>query len=341
MASTMKELLNKLLDKQTLTIEEHISVFTNILEGACEAEHIAAILAAYRMAGESEDVLYAAAKVMRSQALKPSSKIDGKVLADNCGTGGDGSSSFNISTAAAVVASSLDCKIAKHGNRSVSSKCGSADLLFACGYPDDLSPDQSAEVLSETGFTFFFAPHFHPGMKHVMPVRKKLAVRTVFNLLGPLANPISPGFQVLGVSAQKYIKPVAEALFKFGVTKAMVVHSRDGMDEISPCDVTDYITVDVSGLKEGTLDAKEFGFNASTEGLKGGDASVNKKIFEKFLEGEKSVVQDAVCVNAGALLYVCGIVPTIHDGLKECVKAVETGKTRSHFEKIISLAGSV
>ena len=250
----MKHLIDKILSHQRLELSELEEVFSKMFSGSLSPVQLSAILCGLRAQGESGRELYAGAKTMREAAALVKLDPSLRPLIDNCGTGGDGSHSFNISTAAAIVAASCGVKVAKHGNRSVSSKCGSADLLFAAGLPDTLTPEGTIELLKQTGFTFFFAPHFHPVMKHVMPVRKELGVRTIFNFLGPLANPIQPEFQLIGVGMKDILMPMAEALKALGTQKALVVHSRDGLDEISSAAVTDAVHLDSGHLTEIEID---------------------------------------------------------------------------------------
>ncbi len=259
-------------------------------------------------------------------------------LIDIVGTGGDGAHTFNISTASAIVAASCGVTMAKHGNRSVSSKCGSADLLFEAGFPAELKPEAAARLLEKEGFTFFFAPQFHPLMKHVMPVRKALGVRTIFNLLGPLANPIFPEIQLIGVGARDFLRPMAGALQKLGCHKGMIVHSRDGLDEISPSAVTDALVIDGPDIKELTVDPKTFGIKAELAQLKGGDATHNLKILNELLDGKEGAVSEAVRLNAGALLWLCDKSESFTEGYALAKERLLTGKTKTFFENWISKA---
>ena len=227
----MKEHLESLLAGERLSEDALHLIFREMFAGKYSASEIAAFLVLQQKLGETYLELFAGAQAMRNAANKVVISDRVRPLTDNCGTGGDSSNSFNISTASAIVASAYGLKVAKHGNRSVSSKCGSADLLFACGLPDTLSPEQTGKLLEKTGFTFFFAPHFHPVMKHVMPVRKALRVRTIFNLLGPLANPIAPEYQVIGVGSKRYLEPMALELSMPYLTNGEIEQLQVYLDE--------------------------------------------------------------------------------------------------------------
>lgn len=335
----MKDLLDKLLQTQSLSEDELQSVFTAMFAGELTPCQIASFLTAWRLAGESGKELAAGAKMMREAAISPPLPSSTRPLADNCGTGGDGSNSFNISTASAIVAAANGLKIAKHGNRSVSSKCGSADLLFAAGLPENLGPEKTAKLLEATGFTFFFAPHFHPVMKYVMPVRKELGVRTIFNFLGPLANPISPELQLIGVGDKRFLRPMAEAAQKLGIHKALVVHSEDGLDEISANDIT-------LGFLVGNGEISEFKFDPNSElgiaknkcDISGGDPSENLAILNRLFAGEKSGPFHAVCINAGALLWQSEKSSSIKEGYKLCQASIESGSVKTYFQNWIEKA---
>lgn len=259
-------------------------------------------------------------------------------LIDNCGTGGDGLSTFNISTASALVAASLGARLAKHGNRSVSSKCGSADLLYEAGYPDDLTHSETRQLLNSQGFAFFFAPAFHPSMKHVMPARKALGVRSIFNFLGPLVHPVAPQYQLLGVGHRSFHQPVANALLKLGIDKAAVVHSRDGLDEISPCAPTDMIIIEKDSLSHHIINPKDFITPVSLEDISGGDVKDNLLTLNRLLGGEDLAVKQAIIINAGACLWVCGRSESLEAGCQAAKRAIETLTTKKYFETLIKHA---
>jgi anthranilate phosphoribosyltransferase len=327
----MQEYLERSLDGGRLLPVELDKLFAAMMHGQCNEHQMTAFLAVWRVIGESENELFAGAKVLREHAIKPKLSRPSGLLADNCGTGGDGAHTFNISTAAAIVASSGGVKMAKHGNRSVSSKCGSADLLFAAGFPDNLSPEGASLLLEQTGFTFFFAPQFHPMMKNVMPVRRSLSVRTIFNLLGPLANPLAPDIQLIGVSHKKYLHEVAKTLFRLGCQKGLVVHSRDGLDEISPCAISDGVIFSEKGLQDWQFDPESFGVHASLSQLKGGDKDENLSILGDFLDGKRDAIYDAVCLNAGCLIWLCGQADSLLSGFDQAKELVTSGRVKHFF----------
>lgn len=323
------------------------NVFSAMLAGACSPAQIAAILTALRLRGENASTMSAGATAMREAAGNFPLQDKLRPIADNCGTGGDGSHSFNISTASAIVAAAAGVRVAKHGNRSVSSKCGSADLLFAAGFPDTLSPTQVFQLLEKTGFTFFFAPHFHPGMKHIMPVRQALGVRTIFNLLGPLANPIRPDVQMIGVGSRQYVEPMAEAAKALGMRRALIVHSRDGLDEISPADVTDAAFLDRGKVSSIEISPKAFKISGSIQELKGGDSAENLGILRRLLDGRSHLsgaesVFDAVKLNAGALLWLYGESPgtpaNLEVGVQVAEETLTSGRAKKFFQDWLGTA---
>jgi len=330
--------LETLLANGTLDDTATADVFRAMLAGELAEPVIAAYLVAWRAHGETASLLSAGARAMREQAAKVELPATIRPLADNCGTGGDGSNSFNVSTAAAIVAAAVGARVAKHGNRSISSKCGSADLLFAAGLPDKLTAAGTARLLEETGFTFFFAPNFHPAMRHVGPVRRALGVRTVFNLLGPLANPIAPEVQLLGVGTKAALRPVAEALASLGVKKALVVHSRDGMDELSPCAITDAWLVEGGTIVAQTFDPRTYGLKSKTSDLAGGDPAHNLKLLKKVLAGDPGGAAEAVALNAGALLWITGAAKDLGAGLETAKKTLKDRTAETYFARWLEKA---
>jgi anthranilate phosphoribosyltransferase len=253
---------------------------------------------------------------------------DGEVPAvlDTCGTGGDRSGTFNISTASAFVAAGAGVRVAKHGNRSASSLCGSADVLEALGVNIQMPLDVLREAVVDVGMGFLFAQRFHKSMKHVMPARTQLKVRTVFNLLGPLANPASPRFQVLGVSSPDTMERVANALLGLGTERALVVHSEDGLDEISISTRTNVLEIRNGGVQRSTISPETFGLApAALETLRGGDARANAAITESLLKGERGPRRDVVLMNAAGALMVSGAASSLQDGLQLAKKSIDTG----------------
>lgn len=333
----MHPLVERLRAGNSLTSLEIETVFAKMLAGELTDAEIADVLMAWRATGEGRNEMLAGARALRAKATAVILPSTIRPLVDNCGTGGDGAGSFNLSTAAAIVASAAGARVAKHGNRSISSRCGSADLLFAAGFPDQLSPEAAGLLLEKTGFTFFFAPHFHPVLKSVGSVRKSLGVRTVFNLLGPLANPIAPEYQVIGVAAKQYLDPMAETLAALGVKRALVVHSRDGLDELSPAAPTDARMVEHGTVSALVIEPEMLGVRGTLNDLRGGDATENLQILERLLDGESGGLASAVALNAGAVLWIAEIANDLQDGVDMARKHLRFG-ARDHFKSWIATA---
>jgi anthranilate phosphoribosyltransferase len=296
----------------------------------------AAFLIALRAKGETAGEVAAAARVLRSFAVAvPTSRTP---LIDTCGTGGDGAHTINISTGAALVAAACGVAVAKHGNRSVSSRCGSADVLEALGVRLDLEPEQLGALLDSEGFAFLFAPRLHPAMRAVMPVRRVLGVRTVFNLLGPLANPAGVRRQVVGVYSRQVMPVVAGALAELGAERAWVVHSDDGLDELSVCGPTRVIEVRGGAVTgELTVDPEKLGIGrASHADLAGGDARENARRLRAILEGgERSHAADAVALNAAAALLVAGVAPDLAAALAASRACLAAGRGATKLDSVI------
>lgn len=335
----IREVLEALLSGRELASATMEECFAALMAGEWSEPQQAAFLVALRAKGESPGEVAAAARVLRRMAVPIVSAR--KPLVDTCGTGGDGSHSLNISTAAALVAASCGAAVAKHGNRSISSSCGSADVLEALGLPLDLEPEAVGALLDRTGFAFLFAPRLHPAMRAVMPVRRALGVRTLFNLLGPLANPAGVTRQVVGVFSAAIQPLVAGALAELGSEHAWVVHSEDGLDELSVCAPT--WVVEVRGgrvVGSFAVDATSLGAAAAAPGdLAGGDAAANAARIGAILQGvERSPASDAVALNAGAALYVSGSVGSLAEGFEVARAAQRDGRPWSKLAEVVALA---
>jgi len=337
----LKAALDLVLDGRDLSRRQAREALHAIMTGTCSDVQIAALLAGLRTKGETGDELAGFAETMRAHATRVPIRRDGPVI-DTCGTGGDGASTFNISTAAAFVAAAGGAVVAKHGNRSISSKCGSADVLEALGVPLNLDTDGVATCIEETGIGFLFAPNHHPAMRHVMPVRKAMGVRTAFNLLGPLTNPAGARRQVLGVFDPAYTETVAWALQGLGAEHVMVVCGDDGhggvLDELSTCGETV-----VAELRDGEVHQfvvtpeALFVDTADVSALKGGDAPQNAAAIEAILAGEPGPRGDAVAVNAGAALYVAGLAGSLKEGIarsKELLASGAPATTLAHLRTV-------
>lgn len=336
----MKSILEQLITNNNLSPEQLDQIFTAMLKGDLNEAEISCILSSWRIHGESEKELLIGAKHLRKNASSFAIAEHIRPIGDNCGTGGDHSGSFNISTAAAVVAASTGfVKIAKHGNRSISSHCGSADLLQAAGLPMTLTPEQSIKLLESHNLCFIFAPSVHPVMKHVMPVRNNLKIRTIFNLLGPLANPTSPDYQLLGVSNKIYLDPMAKTLQKLGCKRSLVVHSDDGLDEISHCAPTRARLVSNKKIEAMIINPKEYGIAPGTkEDLSGGNAQDNLAILNDFLSGSQLGPYGSIILNAAALVWLSGHCKTLEQSITTCQDSVKNQETKKFFSAWIAEA---
>jgi anthranilate phosphoribosyltransferase len=290
--------------------------------------------------GESAEDIKNAAEVMREHSIKlPVSEELRDELIDIVGTGGDKSNSFNISSTTALLVSSIGSKVAKHGNRSITSKSGSADMLEALGINLNLTPENQVKMLEEVGFTFIFAINHHPAMKHIMPIRKSLSHRTIFNILGPLTNPAGARKYLLGVFSPEFIERIAGALMLMDVKRAMVVSSLDGMDEISIAAPTKAVFYDGMRLRDMQIRPDAYGMLGKKEDLIGGDAVENAKITRGILSGEiKGAKRDAVLLNAAAALLVDEKASSIEEGIELAKEAIDSGKALKHLEKIIEVS---
>lgn len=305
-----------------------------VMEGRASDIRIASFLTALRMKGETVDEITAAAEIMREKVIPI--KNESSRLVDTCGTGGDGSNTFNISTASAILAAAAGAVVAKHGNRSVSSKCGSADVLQALGVHIDLSSWHMADILEKTGIAFLFAPLLHPAMKYVMPARKELGIRTIFNILGPLTNPAGSKRQVMGVYANELVEKMTETLKNLGSVRAFVVHSADGLDEVSTCNTTFVGEVVDGKTKYYTVSPEDFGIKrATTADLIGGTIEANKDIILDIVKGVRSPKLDIAVLNAGFALVAAGVATDVHDGVSRVRNALNSGHVLEKFESFV------
>jgi len=331
----MKEAIAKVVDGCDLASPEAAAVMDTIMEGGATPAQIGGFLTALRMKGETPEEIAAFARVMRNHAVSIKPQVPG-VLVDTCGTGGDGAQTFNISTAAAFVAAGAGVPVVKHGNRGVSSRCGSADVLAALGVMIGIDPVAQAKIVRETGIVFLFAPSHHPALKHVMAARQDLGCRTVFNLLGPLANPAGADAQVLGVYAENLTGPVAEVLHLLGVSRALVVFGS-GLDEITVTGETTVTELDGGNLKNYTISPEQFGFaRAAPADLTGGDPEENARILRSVLAGKKGATRDVVLMNAGAAIYVGGRAGTLAEGIRLAAGSIDSGKAKGKLDALIT-----
>lgn len=328
----VRELLNRVIRGESLNTVEAEDLMGLMMNEEVTPVQLAGFLVALRIKGETADEVVGFARTMRSRAR--SIDVDG-ALADTCGTGGDNRGTFNISTAAAVILAACGQPVAKHGNRAASGRCGSADVLEAVGVDVALPPQGVARCIEEAGIGFLFAPAFHPAMKFAAVPRRELGVRTVFNLLGPLTNPARPVYQLLGVSTPDLLDLMAGALPKLGVECALVVHSRDGTDEISVAGPTMVREVRVGDVRAYDVSPEDFGApRSSPESIRGGDAETNAAILMGVLEGKAGPTRDASVVNAAAALYASGRVRDFLEGARLAAEALDSGAAGRTLERL-------
>ena len=333
----IKEAVKKIVDKRDLTYDEAYSVMNEIMSGETTPIQNAAFLAALSTKStkaETIDEISGCAAAMRAHALKVEHDMD---VMEIVGTGGDGAQSFNISTTSAFVAAAGGVKIAKHGNRAASSKCGTADCLEALGVNIDQSPEKCVELLKSVGMCFFFAQKYHTSMKYVGGIRKELGIRTVFNILGPLTNPSSPTMQLLGVYDKSLVEPLARVLVSLGVKRGMVVYGEDKLDEISASDATFVCEFKNGEYKSYEICPEDFKMARCTKDeLKGGTPAENAAITRSVLSGEKGAKRNAVLLNAGAALYIAGKAESMADGVKLAGELIDSGKATNVLERFVA-----
>jgi anthranilate phosphoribosyltransferase len=332
--------IRRIVEGQSLGRDEMFAIFGEVMDGQATEVQKTALLVALRMKRETPDEITGAAMAMRARVTPLG--VDADTVIDTCGTGGDGRGTFNISTLAAVVAAAAGALVAKHGNRAVSSACGSADLLRHLGANIDLDAGQTTAVLQRVGMAFLFAPRLHPAMGAVVAVRRELGMRTIFNVLGPLTNPAFARRQVMGVYSLGLVEVVAEVLRNLGAIHAMVVHSRDGLDEISVSAPTVVCELRDGALRSYELTPEEIGLQRhDLEELRGGDAAANGEISRQILAGDKGAGRDIVLANAAAALYVGGLVASIREGVALAGSVVDSGEARQKLESLIAATNSV
>jgi anthranilate phosphoribosyltransferase len=331
------ELLEKLIRHEDLTADEAAAAMAAVMEGRAAAAEMAGFLVGLAMKGERPDEIVGLARTMRAHAVRISKRYD--AVFDTCGTGGDRSGTFNISSCAALVVAASGVRVAKHGNRSVSSQSGSADVFEALGVRVTASPAIVERCVAEAGIGFFFAPTFHPSMRHAGQVRRELGVRTAFNLLGPLTNPAGATRQLVGVPRPEFTELIARALMLLGSERAWVVHGADGIDEISTTGYTK-----ISECKDGAVNTfylhpADVGLPKAAAGtLKGGNADENARIIEAVLGGEPGPARDIVLLNAGAALFIAGAAKSIDDGIAHATRAIDDGRARRTLDSLVAIS---
>ena len=331
-------LIEKLTRREDLTVDEASAAMAEVMEGRAAPAQIAGLLVGLAMKGERPEEIVGLAKAMRAHAVTLSKRSD-EIVFDTCGTGGDRSGTFNISSCAAIVVAACGVKVAKHGNRSVSSRSGSADVFEALGVKVTAAPAVVERCLAETGIGFFFAPTFHPSMRHAAQARRELGVRTAFNLLGPLTNPAGATRQLVGVPRPEFTELMARALMLLGSERAWVVHGADGIDEISTTGYTK-----VSECRDGSVNTfylhpADVGVpKAPPEALKGGDARENAAIIQRVLAGAGGPARDVVVLNAGAALFIAGAASSVGDGIVRASQALDRGEAKRTLDRMVAVS---
>jgi anthranilate phosphoribosyltransferase len=334
-SDALQSAVRRLAFGESLSADASADAFELIMSGEATPAQVGALLMALRVKGETPDEVAGAARALRG-AMIPIDAEDREALVDTCGTGGGAVTTFNISTAAALLAAGAGVRIAKHGNRSFTSRSGSADVLEALGIPLDATATTMGDVLRRAGIVFMFAPTLHPAMRHVGPVRRELGIPTVMNIIGPLANPASAGRQVVGVAERPRMALLAGALAALGSAHALIVHGEPGMDEVSPLGPTHVAEVRGGEVKEWTIDPAAYGFTGVTaDDLAGGDPATNAKIIEAVLGGEGNAgARAAVLLNAAAAIYVSGVVPALGEAVEKATEALDSGAGKRALERL-------
>jgi anthranilate phosphoribosyltransferase len=333
----LQQLIEKLTRHEDLTTDEAAAAMAEIMEGRAAPAHIAGLLMGLAMKGERPSEIVGLARTMRAHAVQVSKRYED--VFDTCGTGGDRSGTFNISSCAALVVAACGVRVAKHGNRSASSRTGGADVFEALGIRVTASPAVVERCLAEAGIGFFFAPTFHPSMRHAAPVRRELGVRTAFNLLGPLTNPAGATRQLVGVPRPEFTELLARSLMLLGAERAWVVHGADGIDELTTTGYTK-----ISECREGAVNTfylhpADVGLPKSPPGsLQGGDAHENARIIEQVLSGGRGPARDVVLLNAGAALFIAGAAASVEDGIVRGSRAIDRGDAKRALERLVSIS---
>jgi anthranilate phosphoribosyltransferase len=330
---TVLSTIQRLLDGHDLSGDEALAVATEIMRGDVAAPQLGALLALLRARGETSDVIYGFARALRDNVQRVCVQIDS--LVDTCGTGGDGRGTFNVSTVSALVAAGAGCRVAKHGNRRVSSRCGSADVLEALGVRVDLPTEDATKQLQTAGIAFLFAPHYHPALRKLESVRRDLGFRTIFNLVGPLANPAGVTRQVVGVFDRSLSRPIADVLKRLGVVHALVVHGADGTDEITTQGPSHICELKSGAIAEYDVHPEQFGLPCcDMDQLAGGSAADNAAIALRVLGGERCPARDIVLLNAGAAIYVASRADSLAEGVLLAAQAIDNGSALDRLDQL-------
>jgi len=346
----IKKAIARIVEREDLSEGEMIEVMDQIMSGGATQAQIGAFITALRMKGETVDEITGAARVMRERATpirvgrgvldidRDDINIDQETILDVVGTGGDGTNSFNVSTTVSFVVSACGVKVAKHGNRSVSSLCGSADVLEKLGVNLDVSPEMVEQCIAEIGIGFLFAPALHGAMKHAIGPRREIGIRTIFNILGPLTNPAGAECQVLGVYSEQLVEKLAHVLHKLGCRRGFVVHGMDGMDEVTLTAATTVAEVTPAGVCISLFTPEELGFDFCTmEELRGGNAAENAVIVRGVLSGDRGARRDIVLLNAAFGLVAAGKTATLQDGVKLAEEAIDSGRALQQLQRLAGM----
>ena len=336
----IKEAIYKLINHEDLTYEESLAVMGEMMDGTATQAQMGGFLTALRMQGETIDEITAFATVMREKGVKLHPERD---VMEIVGTGGDEVGTFNISTTSSLVIAAGGVPVAKHGNRAASSKSGAADVLEALGVKITIPPEKSAEILKKINICFLFAQNYHIAMKYVAPIRKELGIRTVFNILGPLSNPAGANMELMGVFDQSLVEPLAQVMMKLGVNRGMVVFGQDKLDEISMSAPTSVCEIKDGWFQSYEITPEQFGYTCcSKEDLAGGTPAENAEITKAIVNGtEKGPKRQAVCMNAGAALYIAGKAKTIEDGVKMAENLIDSGAAAAKLAEFIKLSNEI
>jgi anthranilate phosphoribosyltransferase len=333
---TIREAIEKLVNRVDLSEADTVDVMNQIMTGEATPLQVAAFLTALRMKGETVEEITGAARVMREKAHRV--KVGGKTVLDTCGTGGDQKGTFNISTTTAFVVAGAGVNVAKHGNRSVSSQSGSADVLGALGVKVDAPKERVEECIARIGIGFLFAPLLHEAMKYAVGPRRDIGIRTVFNLLGPLTNPALATHQLIGIYSGELVGAIAHVLKNLGSARAMVVHGLEGLDEISLCGPTKVAELRDGEVKEYLLEPEQVGLaRCPLAQLHGGSATESAEIVRGVLTGNKGPARDVVLLNSGAALYISGKAATVKDGIALAAASIDAGQARQKLEQLVEL----
>jgi anthranilate phosphoribosyltransferase len=336
---SIRDAIDKLVNRVSLSEPEMIEAMNQIMTGEATPLQVASFLTALRMKGESVEEVTGAARVMREKAHRV--QVGSKTVIDTCGTGGDQKGTFNISTTAAFVVAGAGINVAKHGNRSVSSQSGSADVLGALGVKVDAPKECVEECIAKIGIGFLFAPLLHEAMKYAVQPRRDIGIRTVFNLLGPLTNPAMATHQLIGLYSGDLVGMIAHVLKNLGSVCAMVVHGMEGLDEISLCGPTKVAELRGGQVKEYTVEPEQFGLKrCRMEDLHGGNAEQSAAIVRGVLQGDKGPARDVVLLNAGAALFVGGSAATIQDGMRLAAESIDSGKASEKLARLVEMTNA-